>query len=288
MLRRILLSLSLAFVLASCMDVQNVSTFASSVGAVTSATTIMTASDRKLCASINATVAELAQLPAIGAAGATANCDELGRALDAIDGVNKVLDNYGKALGNISQGTFVNYDSDVTALQGVFKSLPAKWQPTAAESTALSGLAGWIASVATEAKRDKAIHAAMIGDNGAMQTNFHQVVQLLGRLVRQYAEAQDTNVQITKAVLGLVDHTYKTSEPVAVAEMHIRLAPNTSIPTDQAAAIRQYQTTLDSMAKAFDTATKNATAKTLLSEVKDFATQARSVYQSFAKAFPQI
>jgi hypothetical protein len=286
--RRILLTLSSAFVLTSCMDMQNVSMFASSVAAVTSATTMMTASDRKLCVSINVTVAELAQLPAIGAAGATANCDELGLALDAIDGVNKVLDNYGKALSNISQSTFVNYDSDVTTLQGVFKTLPAQWQPTAAESTALSGLAGWIASVATEARRDRAVHAAMVGDNGVMQTNFHQVVQLLGRLVRQYADAQDTNVRITKAVLGLVDRTYKPSEPVAVAEMHIRLAPNTSIPTDQTAAIKQYQTTLDAMAKAFDTATKNATAKTLLSDVKDFATQARSVYQSFTKAFPQI
>src|ERR1700722_17117629 len=130
MLRRVLAAVPLALLLASCIDVQNVSTFASSVTAVTAATTIMTASDRRLCVNINATVAELTQLPAIGAMGVSANCDELGQALDAIDGVNRVLDNYGKALANISQGTFVNYDSDITALQGIFNNLPAKWQPT--------------------------------------------------------------------------------------------------------------------------------------------------------------
>ena len=58
-------------------------------------------------------------------------------ALDEIAGINKVLGNYGTALGDVSQDAVVNYDSDVTTAQGIFKSLPAGQQPTQAQVAAV-------------------------------------------------------------------------------------------------------------------------------------------------------
>jgi hypothetical protein len=284
--RRLLLIVLLSAGVTACVNVPNVSTFASSVAAVTSATTTMISADRSLCDNINATVAELQELPKIGDIGATAECRTLNGALDAIAGVNTILDNYGKALGNIAQGTFVNYDSDVTALQGVFSSLPKQWQPTAAQSSALSGLAGWVASLVTEEKREKAIHDAMVGNDDVMAGNFHDVVGLLSRLVSQYSEAEAQRAQIARDVLGLVGKEYGSAEPLAVAEMNTRLAGSTKVGASQAMAVKQYQAALITMNTAFEAVRKKPTAKELLSDVRAFATQAKAVYQSFTKAFP--
>jgi len=87
--------------------------------------------------------------------------------------------------------------------------------------------------------------------------------------------------------LNLVSHEYKDTEPVAVAELSIRLKGNTQVSNDQKASIKQYIAVLDSMSNAFDAATEKPTAKELLPDVRDFAKQARNVYQSLAKAFPK-
>src|ERR1700676_846967 len=81
--RLMLVALSLS--LMSCVDTQNVSTFANSVTVVTSATTKMIDSDRTMCANINATLDEFGKLPKIGPFGpeAYADCATLGRVLDA-------------------------------------------------------------------------------------------------------------------------------------------------------------------------------------------------------------
>lgn len=276
---------ALPFFLVACIETQNVNTFASSVTVVTDATSKMIDSDRATCANINATISEIEALPKIGKIG-SANCDGLGKVLDAISGVNKVLGNYGKALGNISQDTFINYDSDISTLQSIFKSLPAAQQPTQDQITAVSGLAGWVASLVTQEKREKAIKDAMVGNNGEMKTNFHNVVTLLKQLATQYSDGLDTNARITKSSLNLVAHEYGATEPVAVAELSLRLAGNTKVSIDQNAAIKQYVNALDAMSKAFDAATEKPTTKELLPEVRDFAKLARSVYQSLAKAFP--
>jgi hypothetical protein len=274
--------------LMSCVDTQNVSTFANSVTVVTSATTKMIDSDRTVCANINAVLDEFGKLSKIGPFGpeAYADCSTLGKVLDAINGVNTVLENYGKALGNISQDTVVNYDSDVTALQGILKSLPAKYQPTAAQSTAVSELAGWVASLVTERSREKAIRNAMSGPGDVMNTHFHTVVALLRQLSSQYSETLTTSASTTAKSLDLVTRVYSGSEPVAVAELRNRLAGASQVGAGATDAISQYAKALDAMDTAFDAARKEPTAKELLTEVRSFAQQARSVYESFAKAFP--
>jgi hypothetical protein len=206
--------------------------------------------------------------------------------LDAIDGVNTVLENYGKALGNISQDSVVNYDSDVTTLQGILKSLPAKYKPTDNQITAVTGLAGWVASLVTERSREKAIRNAMSGPGDVMNAHFHTVVGLLSQLSTQYSEALATNASVTATSLNLVAHEYQGTEPVAVAELRNRLAGATQVGKDATAAINQYGSALDAMSKAFDSARKQPSAKELLTEVRAFAQQARSMYESFAKAFP--
>ena len=282
---RYLLLVALPFFLSACIESQNVNTFASSVTVVTDATSKIIDSDRATCSNINATISEIETLPKIGKIG-SANCADLGKMLDAIAGVNKVLGNYGKALGDISQDTFINYDSDINSLQTIFKSLPAAHQPTQDQITAVSGLAGWVASLVTQEEREKAIKDAMVGNNGEMKTNFHNVVTLLKQLVTQYSDGLDTTARITNTSLSLVSHEYGSTEPVAVAELSIRLSGNTRISNDQKAVINQYVTALDAMSKAFDAATENPTAKELLPEVRDFSKKAWNVYQSFSKAFP--
>jgi hypothetical protein len=284
--RLVLVVLSLN--LMSCVDTQNVSTFANSVTVVTSATTKMIDSDRAMCTNINAALDEFGKLPKIGpfSADTYAHCATLGKVLDAIDGVNTVLENYGKALGNISQDSVVNYDSDVTTLQGILKSLPAKYQPSANQIAAVSGLAGWVASLVTEGSREKAIRNAMSGPGDVMNTHFHTVVELLRQLSSQYSEALTTNAAVTATSLDLVTHEYQKSEPVAVAELRNRLAGATQVGKDATTAIKQYSGALDAMNAAFDAARKQPTAKQLLMDVRSFAQQARSVYESFAKAFP--
>ncbi|MGA8863255.1 MAG: hypothetical protein WB444_05540 [Gallionella sp.] len=274
--------------LVACIDTQNVTTFASSVLVVTSATSKITASDRTTCANINATLAEIQTLPKIKEMGdfGTANCTELDKTLKAIEGINTVLANYGQALNDISQSTFINYDSDVTSLKGVLNSLPAAQKPTQDQINAVSGLAGWIASLATEEKRDEAIKDAMEGNNGEMRDNFHKVVSLLKQLNDQYSEGLEINAKITQSSLNLVSHFYGNSEPLAVAEHSLRVAANTTVSADQEAAVKQYDKALDGMSNAFDAASKNQTTKELLTEVRDFAKQARTMYQSVSKAFP--
>lgn len=283
---RYLLVAALPFFLMACIETKNVDTFAGSVTVITDATSKMIDSDRATCANINATIAEIETLPKIGKIG-SANCADLDKVLEAIAGVNKVLSNYGKALGDISQDTFINYDSDVSSLQTILKSLPPAQQPTQDQIAAVSGLAGWVTSLVTKEKRDKAIKDAMVGNNGEMKTNFHNVVALLKQLATQYSEGLDINAQITKSSLNLVSHEYKDIEPVAVAELSIRLKGNTQVSNDQKASIKQYVAVLDSMSNAFDAATEKPTAKELLPDVRDFAKQARNVYQSLAKAFPK-
>jgi hypothetical protein len=278
---------ALPFFLSACIETKNVSTFAGSVTVVTDATSKMIDSDRVTCANINVTIGEIEALPKIGMGKiGSANCTGAGKVLDAIAGVNKVLANYGKALGDVSQDTFINYDSDVSTLQGILKSLPADYQPTADQITAVSGLAGWVASLVTEEKRERAIKDATVGNNGEMTTNFHNVVALLQHLATNYSDGLEANAQITKDFLILIPPAYGANEPVAVEELKNRLAGNTQVSDDQKAAIKQYVSALQTMSKAFDAATAEPTAKELLPEVRDFAKQARSVYQSFAKAFP--
>jgi hypothetical protein len=281
-MRRVLLAGLLPLLLSSCIDTQNVVAFASAVTVVTAATSTMIAADQDTCANINATLTELADLPRIGSIG-SANCADLKKTLQAITGVNKVLANYAKALNDISQNTFVNYDSEVNKLQSILKSLPNA--PSQAQISAVTGLAGWIASLVTEEQRDKAIRAAMVGPGGEMTENFHATVGLLSQLVTQYSDGTAADAAITHRSLDFVRHEYGASEPVAVEEMSIRLDAHTRISDDQKAAIAQYKTALAAMDKAFDAATAQPSAKVLLGDVRDFAKQARSVYQSFTAAF---
>lgn len=282
---RIFLLASLPFVLASCIDARNVNAFAESVTVVTDAASKMIDSDRATCAQINATISEIEALPKIGKIG-SANCADLGKVLDAISGVNTVLGNYGKALGDISQDTFINYDSDAPTLQTMLRSLPTRQQPKQEQIAAVSGLAAWVASLATQEKREQAIQDAMVGNNGEMKDNFHKTVGLLKQLAAHYAEGLDTNARITKMSLNLVAHEYGATEPVAVVEMSIRLAGNTVVSNNHKEAIKQYLTALDAMSNAFDAATEKPGVKELLPEVRNFAKQARTMYQSISKAFP--
>ena len=287
-LRYLLLAVIPLFLVA-CIETQNVTTFANSVIMVTGATNKIVESDRATCSNINATLTEIQTLPKIKEMGpiGDANCDELDKVLNAIEGINTVLANYGQALNDISDNKFINYDSDVNSLKGVFKSLPAAQQPTQVQINAVSGLAGWVASLATQKKRDEAIKDAMDGKNGEMKNNFHTVVSLLKQLNEQYSEGLEINAKITTSSLNLVSHFYKETEPVAVAELSIRMAKNTNVSSDQKAAVKQYENALDGMSNAFDAVNKKQTTKELLSEVRDFAKQSRSMYQSISKAFPR-
>lgn len=275
---------TLPLFLTGCIETKNVNTFSSSVAEVTAVTSNIIDSDRATCANINATIAEIDTLPRTHKI-TPVDCATQGKVLDSIAGTNKILDNYGKALGNISQDTFINYDNDVSTLQTVFKSLPEAQRPTQDQINAVSGLAGWVASLATQEEREKALNGALIGKNGEMKSNFHNVTALLRQLVTQYSEELDINAQITTQVLNRVSHDYASTEPVAVAEMSLRLAGNTQVNNNQKAAIKQYITSLDAMDKAFDATTEKPTAKELLPEVRNFAIQARNMYQPLAKAY---
>lgn len=286
---RYLLLAILPIFLVACIETQNVTTFANSVIVVTNATSRIVDSDRETCWHIDATLAEIRTLPKIRAISQsnTVNCDELDKGLNAIEGVNSVLVNYGMALNDVSDNKFVNYDSDVNSLKGVFKSLPSDRQPTQDQINALSGLAGWVASLATQEKRDKAIRDAMDGNNGEMKNNFHIVVNWLKQLNQQYAELLEINAKISTNNLNLVKYYYKDSEPVAVAELSIRMASSTTVSNEQSAAVIQYEKALDGMSNAFDAVNKKQTTKELLTEVRDFAKQSRSMYQLVSKAFPR-
>ena len=301
---------------AACIEMKNVSVFASSVTTVTTATNTMIEADRSVCKTTNETLSEVSKFPGVGAM-ANYDCVNLNKVLDSISGVNLVLENYGKALHDISEDTFIGYDSDSTALQSTLKALPTNIKPSDDKIAAVSGLASWIASVETQDDREKAVEAAMSGNNGEMKENFHKVVALLSELSKQYEEALTTNARITQASIGIVKHDFarcgsmtivvtentgKTSgsatppkcEPVAVEEMTKRLTANlelvdgtpASLTVAQMKAITDYRNSLDAMSKAFDAASQKQTSKQLLPEVITFAKQARTVSQSVQKAFP--
>jgi hypothetical protein len=280
--------MALTALLTSCVNVPNVTAFANSVTVVTASTEQLVSSDRATCKDLNATLNEFEQLPKIQALGDVghADCETLGRVLDAIDGVNTVLDHYGKALMAISQDSVLNYDSDVRTLQDTLKTLPLKRPPTREQIAAVGGLAGWTASLVTRKARDTAIHNALVGSNGSMKTHFHNVVALLQSLSKQYADGLQANANIHSGILRLVSTEYGREEAVAVAELRTRLAETTRMTDAQKAAIDKYNQGLDAMNRAFDAASAAPTAKELLREVREFAEQARGIYQSFTKAFP--
>ena len=149
-----------------------------------------------------------------------------------------------------------------------------------------NGLAGWVASLVTRQARDKAIHNALGGPNDIMKKHFRNVVALLQSLSRQYAEGVQTNGNIHRGILQLVSTQYGLEEAVAVAEVRNRLADTTRMTDAQKAAIDQYNKGLDAMNLAFDAASAKPNAKEILREVHDFADQAKNVYQSLIKAFP--
>jgi len=289
---------------AACIEMKNVSVFASSVTTVTTATNTMIEADRSVCKTTNETLSEVSKFPGVGAM-ANYDCVNLNKVLDSISGVNLVLENYGKALHDISEDTFIGYDSDSTALQSTLKALPTNIKPSDDKIAAVSGLASWIASVETQDDREKAVEAAMSGNNGEMKENFHKVVALLSELSKQYEEALTTNARIARCgsmTIVVTENTGKTSgsatppkcEPVAVEEMTKRLTANlelvdgtpASLTVAQMKAITDYRNSLDAMSKAFDAASQKQTSKQLLPEVITFAKQARTVSQSVQKAFP--
>jgi hypothetical protein len=286
--KRPLAVIALAALLTSCVDVPNVTAFADSVTVVTAGTEQLVSSDRATCEDLNATLDEFEHLPKIQALGdvGKGDCESLDKVLDAIEGVNNVLDHYGKALAAISRDSVVNFDSDVSSLQGILKALPVKTPPTNEQIAAVGGLAGWIASLVTRQARDKAIHNALVGPKDRMKTHFHNVVALLQSLSKQYAEGVQANGNVHRGILQLVSTQYGRDEAVAVAEVRNRLAKTTRVTDAQKAALDEYNKGLDAMNRAFDAASAQPTAKQLLHAVRDFAEQAKNVYQSLTRAFP--
>ena len=282
-IRQALVLVLIATSLPGCIETRNVSTFANSVLMVTDATDKIMASDRLVCADITALVQETESLPGVGSLG-DANCAKLDKILAGIVGVNQVLGNYGQALADIAQDSFINYDSDVGTLSGILNQLPPRLA-SPEQIAAVGQLAGFVASLATEHDREKAIRAAMAGP--AMQGNFHQVSSLLKSLAKQYGQGLEQRAATTNSILRVVRHDFGPAEPVAVAELSLRLAPLAHVSEAQTTALRSYQAALDGMDKAFDAALAKPTAKQLLDDVKDFARQARSVAKALATAFPR-
>jgi hypothetical protein len=279
---RFLFLLTLSLVLTACVETKNVSIFAGSVAVVTEATGKMINADCATCANYNAMIDEMGMIR--NKPYTHAKCEDLGKTLDAISALNTLLSNYGKALGNISQDTFTDYDSDEQGLKAVLQSLPAAQQPTQAQMDAVRELAGWLASLATQAQREKAVKAAMVGKNGEMRENFHITVALLRKLATQYSDGLERMANVTRMSLSLVEHDYAATEPVAVAEMKVRLSGSSHVSDEHKEAVRQYIAALDAMTKAFDAAAEKPAAREMLAEVRDFARQARNVYQSVSKA----
>ncbi len=271
--------------LAGCVDYRNVTTFADSVALVTEATGQILAADRANCAELAATVAELAAIaPQLAVDGV--HCEGLSKTLDAIEGINRLLATFGHALGDVAQESFTDYLDDPNVLQAQVAGLPDRLQPTSEQAAALAGLSAWVASLATERERERTIRATLRDPQGRLPAQFHHVVALLRQLLANYAEGVETQAQVSRQVLLLVSHQYRATEPVAVAELALRWAPRTQVSPAQHKALAAYQAALDGMDHAFDAAVRNADAKDLLPEVKDFAVQARSVVRSLRDAFP--
>jgi hypothetical protein len=142
-----------------------------------------------------------------------------------------------------------------------------------------------VETAAFKGYRQAELSKAMTGEPAAA---FDKIMVSYAQLAEQYSGALDSqlsNIELTK---NAIKHDYKKTEPLAVAEMSVRLDALHDDVAAKAAAIKDFTAALDKVKPAFDAAVKDLTSpnpQEIYESVKVFAAQVEDAHDKLKKAF---
>ncbi|MGH7032804.1 MAG: hypothetical protein ACREFL_03650 [Stellaceae bacterium] len=257
----------------------NVRTLASTIQTVTSDTPNIVAADKASCRQNAALQDEYKNLE--NQTLAPLQCGQLAAVLDSLLELNKALQAYGAALNSMAQDQFVTADADSNAVTGSLQTLEVVPAPVVA---AVGSLFSLVETAALQGYRQHELAKAMTGQPAAA---FKTVMAAYVRLGDQYAGALERQQSNTTLISNAIVHDYSHTEPVAAAEMSIRLAALHDDVANRAAAIKDFAAAVAKVDPAFDAAAQdltNPSPKEIYTAVKAFAAQVKDTHDKLKAA----
>ncbi len=276
-----LVSLIVVIAVAGCLgNPANVRTFASAVQTVTGDTPGIVAADQASCEANAALQREYDQLE--GQELSQLPCEQLSGVLKALIAENTAIEAYAKALSDMAQDQFVTTDTDA-------KSVTTTLQNSGAVSSPVVAAVGSIFSLVEEAAlkeyRQKELSKAMTGEPADA---FKTIMASYSQLAIQYSNALDTQLSDLETIKAAIAHDHQKAEPVAVAEMFVRLEALHQDIQAKATAIKAFTGAIDKANAAFDSAARDLTnpnPKDIYDSVSAFASQVNDAHDKLKKAF---
>ena len=138
------------------------------------------------------------------------DCSPFETAEASVLAVGEVLRSYTEALGRLAGDDVVTFTRDIDALETEVKRLPKIDKGTV---SAVSNVAGFLSTAATEGYRRKAVKTAIIQANGAVQTMITGLREIIGTY---YVELLTLERESAKKYYRKLIKRYEDSEPLAV------------------------------------------------------------------------
>lgn len=277
---RLAIPLALGIVAGCTQNLANVRTFATGIKTVTGDVSNMATSDEASCRQNVDLQSEYAA--AEHQALSPAPCDALADVLRAIAIENKALQAYGTALGNIAQDQFVDADTDSRSVTTTLQTVQSVSAPVA---TAIGSLFTLVETAALSGYRQHELSKVM---NGPSADAVETLVRDFGALSSQYSVSLQHQLLNLDLMKGAFIRNHRDNEPLAVAEMSVRLQSLRSDIEQKITAVKAFDTVLATVRPAFNAALQDLNkpgAKELYTDVQAFAAKVSDAHDKLKKAF---
>lgn len=270
-----------AYGLVGCANLASVRTLGSGIQTVTADTGSIVAADESSCAQANVELAEYNRI--FEQRVSLVDCARREHVLGKLLQENKAFEAYGAALSSLAQDQYVTTDEDGKAVSAALTSLGGSAPLVAAVDSIFTAVEHW----ALSGYRERHIKDAI---NGAPAQAFLTVTGDMGALVKQYRDSLDTELQrIDLIETDLGSNDVRKHEPIAAAEMDLRLKGLTVTVKSKQAALDAYAKSVAGLPAALASAqrdVKHPDKKAIAAAIKTFASEAKDAHDKIAKAFP--
>jgi tetratricopeptide (TPR) repeat protein len=273
-------SLALGLALAACANLASVRTLGDNLQTTASDTSNVVAGEVAACRANQALAAEFTEIT--GQPTFAPHCDRRAATLTKLLEESKALQAYGKALSDLADDKYVSTDVDGGAVAATLTSLNVEAPVVTAVQTVFTDIEGW----ALAGYRQRKINAALSDrTRGAVNV----IIENLKLNLSIYDNDLADEASNLSTVANNFDRAkWREREPIASAELHIRLSSVRDDVVAKRAALNSYRDALDALPKALATAASDARhpdRKTILEDVKTFARQAKKAHDDIARAF---
>lgn len=281
---RVSLYVLLAFALTGCAsNLANVRTFATSLRTATQDTTSIAAADEQACASDAALQNEYSSLEAAFKGGTLPPppCSRLHAALKSMVAENKALGAYASALKSVAANQFATTTTDSGDVSATLKS----FKVSAPVISAVGAVFSTIETAVLDGYRQREIGKVMNAPTGkALKT----IIRSYSKLASQYAKL----LKHWRDNIGLISngiaHSHIKTEPVAVAELQLRLTKLQQSLKAKRSAVIAFATAIGKLKPAYDAAAKDLrhpSPTEIYADVKSFASQVKDAHDKLVAAF---